>query len=138
MNSAAEAFASAAEALVGARFRMHGRDPATGLDCLGVAIAALERAGIRLGPIKGYGLRNSRIDHLLTLAGTAGFETATPPFKRGDLLLVRPGPAQHHLLIAVGGGYFVHAHAGLRRVVRHHGALDAAPAAQWRLKKNEE
>ena len=31
----AQALAEAAAALVGSRFRLHGRDPATGLDCIG-------------------------------------------------------------------------------------------------------
>ena len=40
-------------------------------------------------------------------------------FARGEIeiLLVRPGPAQHHLLVVTSLSSFVHAHAGLRRVV---------------------
>lgn len=32
-------FADAAEALLGAPFRLGGRDPATGIDCVGLAIS---------------------------------------------------------------------------------------------------
>jgi hypothetical protein len=38
------------------------------------------------------------------------------PLKKGDLLLLRPGPMQLHFVILVDGGW-VHAHAGLGRVV---------------------
>ena len=41
---APEDFARAAEALAGARFRLHGRDRSTGLDCVGlVGLALAER-----------------------------------------------------------------------------------------------
>ena len=43
-RAAGPALASAAEALVGARFRLHGRDPATGLAGLCVLAAALASA----------------------------------------------------------------------------------------------
>ena len=35
------ALAAAAESLVGTRFRLHGRDPDTGLDCVGLLAASL-------------------------------------------------------------------------------------------------
>jgi cell wall-associated NlpC family hydrolase len=37
--------ATAAETLVGSRFRLHGRDPETGLDCVGVVAAAMAAIG---------------------------------------------------------------------------------------------
>ncbi len=45
MSETREAFAEAAESLVGIRFRLFGRDPAYGLDCVGLVAAALARSG---------------------------------------------------------------------------------------------
>lgn len=128
----AGAFAAAAEALVGAPFRLHGRDPAHGVDCIGLVGVALERCGRRVRYPHGYRLRNADAKPWLGLAAANGLVSAAGPVRRGDILLVTPGPAQHHLLVALGGGWFVHAHAGLRRVVRHQ--PDPAPVAQahWR------
>ena len=41
------ALAEAALGLLGVPFRLHGRDPATGLDCVGLVAEALRRAGRR-------------------------------------------------------------------------------------------
>lgn len=124
-----EAFAVAAEALLGTPFRLGGRDPATGLDCVGLVACALGGADAP----SGYALRNSAIDCHLAFAGNAGFVAAPGPGERGDLILAVPGPAQHHLLIALGPRRYVHAHAGLRRVVLHRGPLPWPERARWRL-----
>ena len=124
--------ASAARMLVGAPFRLHGRDPSTGLDCLGVLAAACAACGCRARFPVCYTLRavnplpHAALVRELELRETSGAVEA------GDVLLLRPGPCQHHLAIATGAGLFVHAHAGLRRVVE--APLPAAwPAlARWR------
>ena len=49
MNAGADgdtALARAAAGCLGVRFRLHGRDPATGLDCLGLLGAALVATGV--------------------------------------------------------------------------------------------
>jgi len=47
--------------------------------------------------------------------------------------VLQPGPAQIHLAIAAEGGGWIHAHAGLRRVV-HQTELPPGPVlGQWRL-----
>ena len=51
----------------------------------------------------------------------------------GDLILARPGPAQHHLLVASGPDRFIHAHAGLRRVVAMPGPLPWPVLHRWRF-----
>lgn len=124
----ADAFAAAAEGLLGAPFRLGGRDPAAGLDCVGLVACALEAEAP-----EGYALRNSCIARHLAFAERAGFVAATGPVMRGDLVLTSPGPAQHHLLVALGRDRFVHAHAGLRRVALHHGPLPWPERARWRL-----
>lgn len=125
--------ADAAEALVGARFRLHGRVPATGLDCVGVVAAALAARGGPVHAPRGYGLRNRSLAPLLGLAGANGFAPTAAPMAAGDLVLVRPGPGQHHLLIATGPDRYVHAHAGLRRVVTQPGPLPWPIERRWRL-----
>lgn len=122
-------FADGAEALLGAPFRLGGRDPATGIDCVGLVACALGGAEAP----SGYALRNSAIDEYLVFAARAGFVSASGAIERGDLVLAVPGPAQHHLLIALGPNRSVHAHAGLRRVVLHDGPLPWPERARWRL-----
>lgn len=132
MNLAAR-FAEQAEQLAGTRFRLHGRDPATGLDCVGLVACALERCGCAVEAPDGYGLRNSTIERHLAFAARNHFTETEGPIERGDLLLARPGPAQHHLVVALAANRFVHAHAGLRRVIVHHGLPHWPLATHWRL-----
>ena len=129
----AEAFARAAEGFIGTPFRLHGRDPASGLDCIGLVFASLTAIGCDPVAPRGYALRNCTIAHWLGYAGLSGLVQADGPVLRGDVLLVQPSPVQHHLLIASGPDHVVHAHAGLRRVVRQPFAPGAPVACNWRL-----
>jgi cell wall-associated NlpC family hydrolase len=129
----AERLARAAEDLVGAPYRLHGRDPRTGLDCVGVAAAALDACGRLKRAPAGYAMRNRSIAPLLALAEDNGLAVAEGRLVGGDILLVRPGAGQHHLLVAVSGERFVHAHAGLRRVVMQPGPLPWPVENRWRL-----
>jgi hypothetical protein len=54
--------------------------------------------------------------------------------RSGDILLVQAGPGQHHLLVLVEGG-FVHADAGLGRVVERPGAVPWPVLAAWRIRE---
>ncbi|WP_313807016.1 peptidoglycan endopeptidase [Sphingobium sp.] len=116
---------AAARALVGVRFRLHGRVPERGLDCVGLAALALGR----VAP-EGYGLRSGdegRATDWLRAAGLRRVEDA----RDGDLALVRPGPLQLHLMIVVPGGH-VHAHAGVGRVVEMPGDSPWPVLGHWR------
>lgn len=106
--------ASAARALVGAPFRLHGRDPRSGLDCIGVLEAACG-TGVRLPSL--YALRSRGLPAVSAIAARLGLCEVTGAIAAGDVIMVRPGPCQHHLAIATAPDRFVHAHAGLRRVV---------------------
>lgn len=136
--ASAETFAQAAEALVGVRFRLHGRDPATGLDCIGLVGAALARCGAPVRYPQGYRLRNHGIRRWLEFAEPNALYRCAELVRRGDVILTRPGPAQHHLLVALGAGRFVHAHAGLRRVVAQPLDIPQPPPAHWRLDPDPE
>ena len=133
MTPLPERFASAAERLVGTPFRLHGRNPDHGLDCVGVVLAALRSCGINADVARPYGLRNASISAFLPLAAQLGLVEAQGPPRRGDVLLVITGPAQHHLLVVTGADRFVHAHAGLRRVVVQRGITAWPCARHWRL-----
>ncbi len=134
--AAGSAFAEAATSLAGTPYRLHGRDPASGLDCVGLVLAALELLGRPALAVRGYALHNLDLPRFLPLFGQAGFALCDGAIAPGDLLVVQPGPAQVHLLIAKGGGDFVHAHAGLRRVVVTPGPLTWPQLAHWRLQSD--
>ncbi|WP_324740606.1 NlpC/P60 family protein [Tsuneonella sp. CC-YZS046] len=133
MSGDGTALAKAAEALAGAPFRLHGRDPETGLDCVGLCLAALAAIGRPVRVPACYGLRNRSIASLLRFADEAGLAEAVGPIQPGDIILTRPGAAQFHLSIAAGPGRFIHAHAGLRRVVVTPGPLVAPVLRHWRI-----
>lgn len=126
-------FLREAATLVGVPFRLHGRHAATGLDCVGLVALALARSGgPELSPT-GYRLRNTDIARWLAFAGAAGLETTAGPVEPADILLLRVGPAQHHLAIASDSDTILHAHAGLRRVVSQPRPRDWTVLYHWRF-----
>ena len=121
----AEDMEAAALSLVGTRFRLHGRVPETGLDCVGVVALAV---GVEVAG--GYGLRGGGVSEVtarIAGAGLASVAVALP----GDVLLMRAGPAQLHLAVKTARG-FVHADAGLRRVVERPGDPEWEVLGIWR------
>lgn len=141
------AVVAAARRAIGVRFRLHGRDPAYGLDCVGLAALAI-RAGGGLTIIPtGYALRSGDSDAAAAMIEAAGLiradhcqpSTQAGP-QPGDLLLCRAGPGQLHLVIDSGapGGGFIHADAQLRRVVERPGPPPWPVIGRWRLAQTEE
>ncbi len=114
-----------ARALVGVRFRPHGRDPATGLDCVGLAGLAMGVAGLPTG----YPLRGGSAGALAARIDGCGLVRRGPA--PGALALVESGPAQFHLVVLTADG-FVHADAGRRRVVERRGAVPWPVIGWWR------
>lgn len=130
MDAGARAVA-AARGVIGVRFRLHGRDPAHGLDCVGVAAVALRAAGYAGTMPCGYALRRGEWARLAdTLTGLRRVDDAAA----GDVLLCRVGPGQVHLIVSTGMG-FVHADAALRRVVERPGAAPWPVLAGWRVEE---
>jgi hypothetical protein len=120
------AVADAALAIVGARFRLHGRDAAHGLDCVGVVAVALRAGGYGGAVPSGYALRGGD--------PTAALDAALvrcDGLAAGDVLVMATGPGQLHLAVRTARG-FVHADAGLRRVVERVGA-DWPVIGAWRM-----
>lgn len=122
---------AAARAMIGVRFRPQGRDPATGVDCVGLVWAAYAAAGCRLDAPRDYPLRGWSRTRIVAALEAAGFRMV-PDVRDGDAALIALSVGQFHLGL-IGDGRIVHAHAGLRRVVET--PLDAGllAAARWRL-----
>ena len=122
--SAGIAIAARARALVGVPFRLHGRGT-DGLDCVGLA-------GLAYGvPVPtGYALRGGAMPRIATAAAGAGLRTVADA-RPGDLIAMATGPGQLHLAIGTADG-FVHADAGLRRVVERPGRPPWPILARWR------
>jgi len=121
---------AAARGAVGVRFRLHGREPAFGLDCVGLAAVAARAAGFTGAIPADYAIRGA--DPSAAIDATALVRVAPPA--PGDLLLFAAGPAQFHLAILVAGG-IVHADAMLRRVVERPGPLPWPLIAAWRFEQ---
>lgn len=106
-------YAERARALVGTRFRAQGRGEG-GLDCVGLILAtfAISPADVR----RDYQLRGVPFDEV-RISLERFFRRLPKTHQRtGDVLLLAAGPDQPHLAVRTKLG-FVHAHAGLRRVV---------------------
>lgn len=118
--------------LVGTRFRLHGRNRHSGLDCVGVLAEALACAGCPLEIPHDYTLRGLHLGKILAFFDRPCFRAVAKHYPaNGDLLLCQSAEQQMHFAIIVPPG-IVHAHAGLRRVV-----LTPLPApwpiiGQWR------
>lgn len=126
----AAAIVAAARACVGTRFRLQGRTPGLGLDCIGVVIVAAAGAGVRLADQRDYALggeEQARLD-----AALAGQMTPVGEAAAGDVLAFAPAAGLRHLGVWTGEG-IVHAHAGLRRVVEGPAPAEWVRVGAWRL-----
>jgi len=124
-----ERVAQVASALVGAPFRLHGREAAHGLDCIGVIAAALRGAGWAGDVPSGYALRGG--DPAAVIARFDAVLARGDGSAAGDVLLFRVGPGQLHGAVRTAEG-IVHADAGLRRVVARPGVPDWPLLGAWR------
>lgn len=131
MTAAPAAIVAAARGAVGVRFRLHGRDPAFGLDCVGLAALAYRNAGVGGDVPRGYALRGGDPAAFAAMIDACGL-TRVADAGAGDLLLCAAGPAQFHLAIDSGSGV-IHADAMLRRVVERPGPPPWPVLARWRM-----
>lgn len=127
--SRADQVAVRARALVGVRFRPQGRSARRGLDCVGVAALA---AGIEPERIRrDYSVREATLAMLAAELSTFGMRTVSEA-EAGDIAVFSPGPGQLHLAVFTGSG-FVHADAGLGRVVERPAPAPWPVLGVWRL-----
>lgn len=114
-----------ARGAIGARFRLHGRCVAHGLDCVGLAGLAY---GIAVP--RGYALRGGSVALAHEAAAAAGL-VRVGDARAGDLLLLNAGAGHLHIAIASETGV-IHADAALRRVVERPGVPPWPELARWR------
>ena len=131
MSLRGQRIARRARALVGARFRPQGRDPGVGLDCVGAAAAA---AGIPAGRLRSdYALRGQHLAAIERQLRELGCRPVpAEQAAAGDLVVCEAGPAQFHIVVRAWDS-FVHADAGLRRVVERPLPVPWPVAGAWRL-----
>jgi murein DD-endopeptidase / murein LD-carboxypeptidase len=116
-------YAERARALVGTRFRPQGRD-SNGLDCIGVAIATF---GVPKGSVRrNYRLRGDHAGEARAYLDKHFRRVPATQLRAGDLMLMEVAEDQLHVAVRTAAG-FVHAHAGLRRVVETPGM------PEWRM-----
>lgn len=124
MSAAAER----ARALIGVRFRAQGRDPAIGLDCIGLAAIAYRLRDVP----RDYALRGGDPDVLAEALAWYGFERAERA-RPGALIVARPAARQLHLMVRTAVG-FVHADAGIGRVLERPGDSPWQLMGVWTLR----
>lgn len=122
---------AAAEALVGVRFRLQGRDAATGMDCVGVIVAAFAAVGVRLAALDDYTLRGVSLRRAEAGLEAAGLRRTRGPILTGDVGLFALPARQLHLAL-LAPGRMIHADAGLRRVAAAPANRLPEAASRWR------
>ena len=120
-----------ARAHLNVRFRVHGRTPEFGLDCVGLIAAAY---ALDDGVPTGYSLRSRDLAHWEAVIRGRGFVRRHANWRPADLLVVRPGPAQIHLGVWTGGS-LIHADAGLGCVVETPGVPRWPVLSAWARRK---
>lgn len=123
--------ATRARALVGTRFRLHGRDPATGLDCVGLIVCACPQI---TRPPEGYTLRGGSAEGYAAMFVGNGLTRRRGNPRPGDIVLMQPSAAQFHLGIWSGTS-LIHADGVLRRVVETPGSLAWPVISAWHMRQ---
>lgn len=122
---------SCARTMLGVRFRLQGRSPENGLDCVGLVIAAYSGAGIPLRAIDDYALRGFPKEQALAAMDSAGFERVDDRVRAGDVaLFALPARQLHFALLAPD--QLIHADAALRRVAAAPLTRLPPAMARWR------
>jgi murein DD-endopeptidase / murein LD-carboxypeptidase len=119
---------------IGTPFRLFGRTAGKALDCVGLALVALAPhlpSGVLAPRYSMRGDYAARARDFLAHSVLTEMETIEPACV-GDLVLASLGPTQLHFLICTASGW-VHADAGLGRVVLRPGALEWLVRGVWRL-----
>jgi len=124
--------AKRALALVGTAFRPQGRDPAQGVDCVGLCLLAYD---LPAGTARDdYRLRGKHRDEMEAALPARFRRLKRARARPGDLLLMLPAADQLHLGILTARG-FVHADMRLRRVVETPGLPGWPIAGTYRLRR---
>jgi cell wall-associated NlpC family hydrolase len=124
----------AARACVGTPFRLQGRDPALGLDCIGLVVVAARAAGLVVPDAQDYLMTDDpqRLDD--ALASSPFTPVNGDALQAGDIVRLETAGLPLHLGI-VSPETLIHADLRFRRVVEH--GFDASWRSRlvsaWRL-----
>lgn len=119
MSTKGEQIAAAAEAMVGTPFRHQGRNPRSGVDCVGVVLCSVWSAGCELPDCFGYGPL-PKADMLLAELGKRARRVHRDDAQPGDVLVFAYKPElPMHFAVLVGAEHIVHAHGSTGRVIKH-------------------
>lgn len=118
---------------IGTPFHLYGRSPGKALDCVGLALIAAGRHARGLA-LTSYSLKGDQLDKVSRVLTNSCFDAIAIDSCAldGDLIFVAPGPMQGHFMVRASAGW-VHADAGLGRVVHRPGSPPWAVCAAWRL-----
>lgn len=119
---------------LGTPFRLFGRSAGKALDCVGLALVAAGPHGPDRSTLPSYRLRGDYGAAIFSALASSAFACVECPWDpgEGDIAVVAPGPAQLHLMICAKPGW-VHADAGIGRVVCRPGPLPWRLESLWRL-----
>lgn len=129
------AIVAAALDMVGVPFRLQGRDCATGVDCVGLALLSARRAGVAVDEPPPYRLRagaNPPIGSVMRKAGFSEVQAKEHERQTGDIVVVRISEMQPHLFIDALATV-IHAHAGIGRVVCMPLPPEWTEISRWRI-----
>jgi hypothetical protein len=117
---------------VGTPFRLHGRLPGTALDCVGLVANCLEQSGFSIDAPFDYSIRGQHEQRIMEFFGQSMFRALTDEsIEPGDIAAVQCAVRQSHLMVRTACGW-VHAHAGLGRVVLTPDPLEWPVITMWR------
>jgi murein DD-endopeptidase / murein LD-carboxypeptidase len=111
-------------------FRHYGRTPHVALDCVGLTLFAIGSDDCKWQ----YSLKGDYVTTISAHLENSGFVRCDAMRARlpGEIALARCAPRNQHLMIRSHDGW-VHAHAGLGRVVHMPGDSPWPLIAHWRL-----
>lgn len=106
----------AARKYLGVKWKHQGRNPESGLDCLGLVVQVAKDMGMT---------PHDPVDYTKSPDGQrllAELNTQLNPvvdYDTGDILLIRMGTNPQHLAFVTESGGIIHSYANIRRVVEH-------------------
>lgn len=103
-----------AEALIGTPFRLQGRDPASGLDCVGLVLKSFALCEERFP--RAYSLARHSLIEMDDCARSCFRRVARTQARRGDVLVFKVGERRLHVALHAGDR-FIQADAAIGRVV---------------------
>ncbi len=118
MITAKDHFLSAAMDCVGARFRLQGRDPAYGLDCVGLIAYCARAAGCTVSDKFDYDVTTDATILAAHLLESGFVKKEQGLLEPADVVLFSFFGSPNHAAISTASG-IIHADMRLRKVVHH-------------------